>query len=87
MITINKEQFGYLAIKRAEIQNLKKGYKRLAKKNFDDLVLAYDIIENHMILVLDGYTLPRQNKRKSDSEKASDMTAKYIFKEKGATKC
>ena len=87
MISISKEQFGYEAVKRSEIENVKKGYKRLAKKNFDNLVLGYDIFENHMILVLDGYTLPRQNKRKSQSEKASDMTAEYIFKKKGTVKC
>lgn len=87
MISINEDQFGYKAIKRSEIENVKKGYKRLAKKNFDKLVLGYDIFENRMILVLDGHVLPRQIKRKSKGEKVTDITSRYAFKEKGVGQC
>ena len=80
MIYISQSQFGYNTIKRREIHNLKKGWKRLAKRHFDELELGYDELEGRICLIYRRVVLPRQIRRKSDIEKGTDYIADYTKK-------
>ena len=82
MIYITKSQFGYDMIKFREIHNVKKGWKRLAKKNFDEIELGYDEFEGRLCLIYQGIVIPRQIKRKSKTEKLTDGISESSIKEK-----
>ena len=77
MIIIPRKQFGYDIIKRRELHNLKKGWKQLAKRHFDELELGYDEFEGRICLMYKQVVLPRQIRRKSDTEKGTDYIAEY----------
>lgn len=88
MIKITQDQPLYKVIKRQVLEQTATGYKRFAKKHYDELELVWDDFAHRMRLIYQGkYYIPQQLHNKRDMEKFEDQEVKnFMAKQKGAKK-
>nr|DAM99961.1 MAG TPA: hypothetical protein [Caudoviricetes sp.] len=88
MIKITKEQPLYKYIKRQVFEQTATGYKRFAKKHYEDLELVWDDFAKRMKLIYqDRYFIPQQLHNKNKAEKFDDLqTKRFIEREKESEK-
>ena len=81
MIKITKEQPLYKYIKSQVFEQTAKGFKRFAKKHYDELELVWDdaSAQRMRLIYKDRYYIPQQLNRKSKFEKYEDSDIKQFL--------